>query len=342
MKSPKTKVPEKKFTLQMNSTNQVIIAAIVVLLIFVVAVLSSVPKKDQTQGQTTTTATTATNGTRTGTQVARISITREGQTQEMTPAELAKSQMTSGNVAAATAGGQNADTAVPAGGRVKFKIDTFKKLAAQPLKFTLYDEYGKELTPDYLQTVNEKKIHFIVVSANLREYQHLYPEYSNGTWNVSANLPNTGTYYAYTLISPVKGNPAILRSNLTVQAPSKGTLKYPGLTPNNLSITGGVSTVLKTLNAGLGGETQLSFSLTQGGKNSNNIRPLLGAFGYVLIMRQTDTDTFIQARPLPVSDESKGMFDFGATFMKAGRYTAFCEFNAGGKVMLFPITFDVQ
>ena len=322
-----------------NSTNQVIFAAIAVLLIFLVAMLSSVPKKVE-QPQTPAVSNGETE-TRSGTQVARISITRNGETQQALTVSPTGIQAGSGELTAALVEASRGG-AFPSGNRVKFKIEKFQKLAVQPLKFVLYDEKGRELTPEYLQTAHEEKIHFILVTSSLREYQHLNPEYRDGQWNVSAYMPIVGTYYAYIDFTPVSGNQTTLRSDLTVRESTKGAVKYPGLTPNMLAITDGVSTVLSLQNAPSGSESSLNYSLTRDGKNVTNAKPYLGAFGNIVLLRHNDPNTYIYARQLPLSDESKGMFDFASTFMKAGRYTAFAEFKLDKKVLLFPITFDVQ
>lgn len=336
------KAPKKVPSLKLSSTNQVILAAIVVLLIFIAAVMSSAPRQVQQQNSATQQngAVTQPTGTetRSGQQVARISITRsDGQ-----PAAVA--QAFSGNASGPvyTDVAQDVTSAIPAEARVKFKIDTFQKLAIQPLKFNVYDDNGKELTPDFLQTVHEAKLHLMVVSANLREFSHVVPEYKNGTWNANVNLPNPGTYYAYIEICPVKGGHSILRSELTVRSPSKDNPDYPGLTQNNLAISGDVTAVMNVTDAGLENVSTLMFSLTRGGKNVDNVVPYLGAFGQVVIIRHNDLLSLVDVHPLPVSDESKGIFEFGARFLKAGRYTAFSEFKIGEKVYIFPITFDIQ
>lgn len=357
------KAAPSKQALKMSSTNQIILASILVLLIFLAAMLSSPQKKGTTLQPGSTQETMSSIGSRTGTQVARIAITREGETNNGTTMGATGFVQYAGNTQAATgigngqpgvvagsSGTANAattltehksDSVIAAGERVKFKIDKFQKLALQPLKFKLFDSSGRELTPDYLQTVREHKVHFTVVSANLREFQHLFPEYVNGQWNVNANLPNPGTYYAYTDISPIKGTREVLRSELTVREPTKGAISYPGLTPNALAISGGASAVLGLKGIGLGAENILGYSLTRDGKNLDIVKPFTGAFGYVTLFRQGDTGVHLVARSLPVTDESKGMFDFAANFTKAGTYTAFAEFKADGKVLVFPITFNM-
>lgn len=360
----KKAAPVKK-TVKMSSTNQIILAAILVLLIFLAAMLSSPAKKDQVQKAAP--QTTAVNGeTRTGTQVARISIVRNGESGQgatigttgfvnLQPPDTSggTSADSTGNLEIEPAGTQTSASAatsasefksggaIPAGERVQFKIDTFKKLAVQPLKFKVFDALGMELTPDYLQTVREHKMHLTLVSANLREFQHLFPDYANGQWNASAYMPSPGTYLSYISISPVKGNPEVLRSDLTVREATKGTVNYPGLTPNLLAITDGASAVLGIKGIGLGAENIMAYSLTRDGKNLESVSPYTGAFGSVTVFRQGDPNVYISGRGLPVTDESKGMFDFAAQFDKAGRYTAFAEFKADGRVLVFPITFDM-
>jgi hypothetical protein len=294
--------------------------------------------KNESKNQTQVPA--ATNEIRSGSQQISVSITnpngitnpQNGQTQN--PA-LSPAETVIGSV-------YGTGRAVLAGSRVKFQISTFKKLALQPLKFKVFDENGKELTPDYLQTVHEQKMQFFVVSANLKEFQHLYPVYKDGEWNVSANLPNPGTYNAYIDIAPIDGNPIVLRSELVVREQSKGTPNYPGLTPNMLAISNGFSDVLTLALGSLGQESIFTFSLTSGGKNVSNLQPLNGFFGYVTLFRHTDPDAFVHTHQVSTSDISKGIVDFKTIFKKAGRYTAFSEFKIGGKVVTFPITFDIQ
>jgi len=325
--------------LKMSSTNQVILAAIVVLLIFSAAVMSSTPKQTQTksEGKQQNEAVTKLSGTetRSGQQVARISITRSNGGQANASLDntfgLTFSDVTS-----------DVTTAISAGARVKFKISTFKKLAVQPLKFNIYDDNGQELTPDFLQTVHEAKLHLFVLSANLREFGHFVPEYKNGIWNANVSLPNPGTYYAYVEICPVKGGHAILRSELTVRSPSKEPVDYPGITPNNLAVSDDITAALNFTDTGLNNVSTLMFSLTKGGQNVSEVKPYLGAFGQVTIIKHNDLLTLVDAHPLPINDQSKGIFEFGARFLKAGRYTAFAEFKVGSKVHIFPFTFDVQ
>ncbi len=349
-----TKKTTLKKSIKLSPTNQVILAGVAVLIIFLAALLSSIPKKESIS------KTAVPNGTqevRSANQVARIAITKPGQDpSSLPPSPVADDESivnaNNGTVSSTIDSTFTGTTqpaisvksgrAVFAGNRVKYKIDSFQKLAVQPLKFQVFDESGKELTPENLKTVNEQKMHFVIVSANLREFQHLNPNYKEGLWNVSANLPTQGTYHAYIDIAPVNGNPAVLRSELVVRKSSiMGNINYPGLTPNMLAITEGVSAVMNLKSGTLNTPSKFGFSLTKDGKDISALKPLYGFFGSVIIFRHTDPDAFLRAEPLAAT-ETKGIVDFTAIFTKTGKYTAFGEFKIGDKILVFPVTFEIK
>lgn len=313
----------KKDSMFINNT--FLAAAGLIIVIIFVAILATKADKNAQSNQAA-----GNSNVRSGQQIAKINIL---------PAD-------GSNPAQSGAGSQmgemNLSDSLPAGNHVKFRIDHFEKLALQPLKFNLYDDKGKELTPDLLQTVHEKKIHLIIVSANLREYQHLHPNYFNGVWNVNAKLPNVGTYYAYADFSPIKGAAGIYRSKLVVKAETTGQINYPGTTPDAVAIIDGYK-VRMSANALIANQSnKLSFSITKDGKVVTNLKPYLGAWGHVVVMRQGDPISYMHLHSATTTDETVSTVDFVATFPAAGKYTAFAEFSFGGKIVLFPVTFVVQ
>jgi len=230
---------------------------------------------------------------------------------------------------------------VPANTRVKFKIDHFKKLALQPLEFDVLDPSGKAYTDKDLQNVNGQLMHFIVVSADLREFQHLHPTFENGKWKVLANLPTVGTYYSYVDITPVKGDHVVLRSSLIVQKETTDKINYPGLTPNLFAITKNYKAQLALSQALVLQQSVLAFDVSLNGK-ATALSPYLGAVGHVTIFRQGNVDSYTHIHPLSSSNATTGHAEFMTTFVKGGRYTAFAEFQIGKTVYTFPITFDIS
>jgi hypothetical protein len=338
--TPITIYQEEKSSKLFENSKEILLAAVCILVIFYVALMASMPRKeamDQMNGEQ------AKSEQRTGNQTVSLTILPPGGTQMSQAVSGTQQTQVVPNVPhndSMAMGGP--DASVDAGKLFVFKIDKFQKLATQPLKFNLYDEKGAEITPDYLETQHDYKAHFVLVSADLRSYQHLHPEYKNNVWNVSANMSAQGTYYAYVDIKPLKGDAIVLRKELTVRtATDKKTVKYPGLTPKLTAIAKDVTAVASPDPSVLNRPTTISFALTRGGKAVNDLKPYLAAFGHVVVLKQGSPEIYMHLHPGTVADESKGVIPFTATFTTAGRYTAFAEFKIGKDVLTFPITFDV-
>lgn len=341
--TPITIYQEEKSSKLFENSKEILLAAVCILVIFYVALMASMPRKEAMDQMNSD---QAKSEQRTGNQTVSLTILPPGGTQMSQavsgtqPTQIASNVPHNDSMGMMGMGGS--DSSVDAGKRFVFKIDKFQKLATQPLKFNLYDENGTEITPDYLETRHDYKTHFVLVSADLRSYQHLHPEYKNNVWNVSANMSTQGTYYAYVDIKPLKGDAVVLRKELTVRtATDKKTIKYPGLTPKLTAIAKDVTAVVSPDPSILNHATSLSFALTRGGKAVNDLKPYLAAFGHVVVLKQGSPEIYMHLHPGTVADESKGVIPFTATFTTAGRYTAFAEFKIGKDVLTFPITFDV-
>ncbi|MFC1750180.1 hypothetical protein ACFL2V_15375 [Pseudomonadota bacterium] len=228
----------------------------------------------------------------------------------------------------------------PLESRIKFRIEKFQKLATQPLRFNVYDEQGNVLAPDFLKTVNEQKVHFVMVSENLREYINIAPTYKDNTWNVSAFMPTVGNYYVYSDIAPVLGRAVTLKRDLTVRNPSTD-ISYPGPT-DGLTVSKDSHTVTMQIDKGpKHGQRVLSFNVVRDGGFPLSHRPFKEEFGQVSIFKHNDSNAFINLYPDKV-DSSLSWMKFNPTFTSSGRYTAYATFNLGGKVVSFPFTFDIN
>ncbi len=261
---------------------------------------------------------------------------------------------------------------IPAKDRVKFKIDRFKKLALQPLEFEIFDEQKKPYTPENLQTIEGQKVHFIVVSANFKEFLHLNPTFEKGKWKTLANLPNPGTYYAYSQIVPENGKSVVLRSELIVREPSAIPADVPGVTENLTATSdrGNLQAQLILSRPSVLQQTVLEFYLSflpsssplLSSQSSSQIstassevstlsapspdlpqlQPFYGSLGSVTVLRHHDPDSFMRILPLVSSDPSPNFSKFLTTFLKSGRYTAFAEFRVAQRTRRFIHTFEIR
>ncbi|MBU1954340.1 hypothetical protein KKH03_05215 [Patescibacteria group bacterium] len=259
-----------------------------------------------------------------GTQVARVTI--------INPEDAAAAGIT----APATIG-ESMD-APDAGGHIKFKIDHFQKLAVQPLKFNIFDDAGAELTPDYLGTINGAKVHFYLVHADLKLFDHIIPTYSGGVWNARADMPRSGTFYAYFAINPVKGDPAIYRSKLVVRDESPGDLSQADPTANLTAFFDSATArmEMKDFNTYRG----FLYEIKKNGRPLP-IVPVYDAVGSMLLIKHGDSGFFKTFKADGASEETIGKVSFSMGNLNAGRYTALLEVKSGKTVYSFAHTFDV-
>ena len=66
-----------------------------------------------------------------------------------------------------------------AGKRVLLTSKDALKPGSISLSFVLYGQNGKELRPDDLKTVHEKKLHLLIVRDDMNEFRHVHPEYKD-------------------------------------------------------------------------------------------------------------------------------------------------------------------
>ncbi len=303
-----------------NDYSAFFIAALSFIVIVVVLGLSYVsrsafnPRNENTQKQ----------DAMVGTQKASITILPpEG-------GEIGATQVQQNNV---VPGGMNATNA---GDRVVYKISQFKKLALQPLEFEVFDQNKKAFKPEDLKEVNGAKMHYIFVSANLKDYQHLQPTFKNGKWQTLAAVPNAGTYYGFVEITPLVGNSLVLRSELIAQQASTDALKYPDLTTDQIfTAKNGLKTTLKYAN------NIFSYLIVRANKPVVGLQPMMGAFGYVTLFKHGEKNSISHPLPTNTSKPDEGKVEF-ISALEPGIYTAFAEFKVLNRVTSFPITFEVK
>ncbi len=220
----------------------------------------------------------------------------------------------------------------------RFKIDRFRKLAVQPLKFDIYNDKGNLLTPEYLKTWNEQKVHFYLISANLKEFQHLNPVFDGGVWNVKANMPNPGTYYAYSFVTTVKNQRLISVNELVVQEPTSGAPGYPASSGSTAVFENyKLATAIKNDTAIC--RNYFNMTVTKA-EQPALLQPIFGSFGDVVIVLHNEPQNLILGEQLMGVEDNKGRIDFSAYLEKKGTYTMFAQFRVDGRFMFFPITFE--
>lgn len=220
-----------------------------------------------------------------------------------------------------------------AGTRINIKNSSFKA-GSQTLSFELFGQDGHAFDESLLKITHEKKMHFILVSNDFSNYQHLHPEWKNNLWQVDIALDANTGYQAYVDIDSNEDGAETLRVPVIVGTPtanSKVSQRETTLSKD------GVSVKMDAPNGFLSKrENEATFTISQNGKTINP-ENYLGAKGHVVALGD-DPDTFIHGHP---SEDGDSEAHFAFTFEKTGMYTLFAQFKVGDVVRTYPFTVNI-
>ena len=226
-----------------------------------------------------------------------------------------------------------ASGATLAGTRINIKNQSFKS-GSQNLSFELFGQDGHAFDESLLKITHEKKMHFILVSNDFSNYQHLHPEFKNNLWQVDVALDANTGYQAYVDIDSNEDGAETLRFPVLVGTPTakaKVSQRETTLSKDGVQVKMSASNGFVT-----GKENEVTFSITQNGKTINP-ENYLGAKGHVVALGD-DPNTFIHGHP---SEDGDSEAHFAFMFEKTGTYTLFAQFQVGGVVRTYPFTITV-
>jgi len=209
----------------------------------------------------------------------------------------------------------------------------------ETLKFTIQGPDGKPVT-QYTET-HEKDLHLIVVRRDLSGFDHVHPTRdASGTWSIPFTFTAGGTWRLFTDFQPTAlGKTLTLGTDVNV---SGLYIPVPLNEPTSVfSIDGYDVTLAGTPIAGK--ESELTFTVSKGGKPVTDLQPYLGAFGHLVSLRGGDL-AYLHTHPAQEAEAGqKGGpgITFGTTFPTAGTYSLFLDFQHAGKVRTAEFTVNV-
>lgn len=217
-----------------------------------------------------------------------------------------------------------------AGTRVILKNSAFKA-GTQNLSFELYGKDGHPFSDAELKITHEKKMHFILVSADFSDYQHIHPEFKDKVWQTEMTLKNNSSYQAYVDIESEEDGAETLRLPLSVGTPTasaKVSQKETTLVKSGVEVKMSAGSGLLT-----GKENPVTFTVSKAGKS---IVPenYLGAKGHVVALGD-NPNTFIHGHP---DEHGDNEVHFAFNFANPGTYTLFAQFKVDGTVRTYPFT----
>ncbi|MEV7014095.1 hypothetical protein [Streptosporangium sp. NPDC051022] len=198
------------------------------------------------------------------------------------------------------------------------------------LRFTVTGPDGAPVTGYQVQ--HDRKLHFIVVSRDLADFQHLHPqEAGDGVWSVRLTLPAAGAYRAFADFAPEGGNGMTLGADLYAAG---------DYTPKALPEASRTSTVdgyTVTLDGDLvpGESSKLTLRVAKDGRPVTDLQPYLGAYGHLVALRGGDL-AYLHVHPDGEPDDGRTAPGPGITFYaevpSRGDYRLFLDFQHAGVV----------
>ncbi|SFN57925.1 hypothetical protein SAMN05660284_01824 [Formivibrio citricus] len=237
----------------------------------------------------------------------------------------------------------------PAGAsqRIEAKLsapDSIRPNQQVPLTVQVQDAQGQRITA--YERFQEALMHMIVVSDDLRFFNHLHPEHDgNGNFKVTTRFPAPG---AYTLFCDYK--PAGRAEQVSVLK-----LAVPGAMPVTPAID--TATTVKhfaqtTVTLGVSPaqlkaatDTLVTFDLRQkeNGQPVADLQPYLGEKGHLVIIKQSSPLSgadYIHAHAL--KEGNGAAVQFMTRFPRPGLYKLWGQFNRGGTILTADFWVDVK
>jgi hypothetical protein len=199
---------------------------------------------------------------------------------------------------------------------------------AQGFAFRIMDERGRPLRS--YDVAHARRMHVVVVRRDLTGFQHVHPTLErDGTWSVRLRPLAPGAYRAFADFTTA-GEKRVLGTDLFVGGRA-ALLRVPP--PNRGTLTGPFQVYLNSRQPSAGETVTLRFGVR---KELARVvlEPYLGARGHLVVLREGDLAY------LHVHAHADALA-FETTFPSPGRYRAFLEFSAGGRVYTAPFTIDV-
>lgn len=213
-----------------------------------------------------------------------------------------------------------------------------------PLEIKVQDQAGQPI--DKFETPQQKPMHLIVVSDDLRFFNHIHPNYQGkGKFAINHDFPAPGNY---TLFSDYKPNGQA--EQIAVEKVS-----IPGNVPipSELETFANTQTVentkvqfqLSQAKPQAGKEVKFSFNLIDTAKKQpvTDLQAYLGKQAHLVIIRSSSPLTaadYIHAHSLNTSN--KGKVEFKSKFPHQGTYKIWLQFQRNGKVATAPFWVTVN
>ena len=172
-----------------------------------------------------------------------------------------------------------------------------------------------------------KLLHLIVVRSDFTGYQHLHPTLeADGTFSVDVVTPRPGRYRAIADFV-IDGRKYVVGTTLTVPGRAiDAPLPHPSL---RTTVDGYDVELQRPAVLEAGGEAQLTFRITRGGRPVTDLEPYLGASGHLVALHAPEL-AYSHVHPNG-EDRTSGAITFDAELEEPGTYRLFLQCQTRGR-----------
>ena len=218
----------------------------------------------------------------------------------------------------------------------KVKLTAPQKLAPnQPINLVIDIQDSTGNPVNKFEIFQEKLMHLIVVSDDLRFFDHIHPEYKEkGRFEVTANFPESGNYTLFSDYKPTGNKEIVSLMNITIPGTIPLTKNLEKFTKTKIISDTKVNLNISTPKIKAGQEIKLTFDLKdQKNQPIKDLQPYLGKKGHLVIIKSSSPLTasdYIHAHALENSIDGK--IEFYTKLPKQGTYKMWVQFNRNGQV----------
>jgi hypothetical protein len=194
-----------------------------------------------------------------------------------------------------------------------------------PIGFRITDPRGRALTA--FETGHEQRLHLIVVTDDLVDYQHLHPVLgADGSWSTIANLARPGGYRLIADYTPAGAEQTV--STARVAVPGDYAPRALPAPSNSAEVDGYTVAVTGALTAGA--PSTVTATVRRAGRPVTDLQPYLGADGHLVALRAADAE-YLHVHP-EQSTAAGPDIRFTMQAPTAGEYRMFMDFQHDGAV----------
>ena len=221
--------------------------------------------------------------------------------------------------------------------------------AGKPVELTIFVRSRDTRQPvAEFDTVHERQMHFMVVSADMQHFAHEHPVAgANGKFTLAYTFPTGGEYHLFADVAPKGAGSQILMQPIRVGGTATAGTAPLQFKSSLADTVDGVNVAFLTDPAKLpvGRSFNITFALKNAGVGTpvTDLEPYLGAMAHLMLIHQDGT-TFVHSHPdeSDVNNGHKGTLSFLARFPKPGFYRVWLQFQRGGKVETTSFTWRVD